>query len=212
MAGLRERKKQRTRQHISDVATGLFLERGFDDVTVAEIAEAAEVSVNTVYNYFPAKEDLFLDREREVIDRPSEQVRRRLPGESAAEAVLRGLRKDIADRQPWVGLSPGYHRFMRISFSSATLMARLLRMMHHTSERLAETLAEEGGALPGDHEPELIASQLMAVQGDVYRTAGVCALDRMPVDEIAGLMLRKLDVAESLMSRRVLDYARRPTA
>ncbi|BBJ40169.1 hypothetical protein SSPO_028870 [Streptomyces antimycoticus] len=42
------------------MATGLFLERGFDRVTVAEVAAAAEVSVNTVYNYFPAKEDLVL--------------------------------------------------------------------------------------------------------------------------------------------------------
>ncbi|MEV6184397.1 helix-turn-helix domain-containing protein, partial [Streptomyces sp. NPDC052015] len=50
--GLRERKKRQARQHISDVATGLFLERGFDEVTIAEIAEAADVSVNTVYNYF----------------------------------------------------------------------------------------------------------------------------------------------------------------
>ncbi len=62
--GLRERKKRQTRQHISDVATGLFLERGFDAVTIAEVAEAADVSVNTVYNYFPAKEDLFLDRSK----------------------------------------------------------------------------------------------------------------------------------------------------
>lgn len=78
--GLRERKKRRTRQYISDVATGLFLERGFDEVTVAEVAEAAEVSVNTVYNYFPAKEDLFLDRSKGVVDRLARYVRGRDPG------------------------------------------------------------------------------------------------------------------------------------
>ena len=90
MAGAcRERKKRQTRQRISDIATGLFLERGFDAVTVAEIAEVAEVSVNTVYNYFPAKEDLFFDREAEQIERSSRQVRDRGPGESAARAVLR---------------------------------------------------------------------------------------------------------------------------
>ena len=61
--GRRERKKRETRTRISDIATGLFLARGFDAVTIAEIAEAADVSVNTVYNYFPAKEDLFFDRE-----------------------------------------------------------------------------------------------------------------------------------------------------
>lgn len=75
--GLRERKKRQTRQYISDVATGLFLERGFEAVTVAEIAEAANVSVNTVYNYFPAKEDLFFDRSAGVADRLARWVRGR---------------------------------------------------------------------------------------------------------------------------------------
>src|ERR1044072_3360459 len=84
--GLRERKKRQTRQHISDVATGLFMERGFETVTIAEIAEAAEVSVNTVYNYFPAKEDLFVDREEEIVDRPSRLVRERAVGRSGAGA------------------------------------------------------------------------------------------------------------------------------
>ncbi|WP_049578187.1 TetR/AcrR family transcriptional regulator [Streptomyces sp. SBT349] len=210
MAGLRERKKRQTRQLISDVATGLFLERGFDQVTVAEVAEAANVSVNTVYNYFPAKEDLFLDREDEMVERPSERVRNREPGESAAEAVLRGLRRDIIERRPWTGLSENYDRFVRVAFGSASLVARLMRMMNATSERLAETLAEEAEEKPGDHVAELIAGQLMSLQAEVYRTAGHGAMERRPLDETAGLMLEKLDVAQSLMSPRVLDYARRP--
>ncbi len=61
--GLRERKKRLTRQLISDTATGMFLERGFDEVRVTEIAVAAGVSEKTVYNYFPTKESLLLDRE-----------------------------------------------------------------------------------------------------------------------------------------------------
>ena len=61
--GLRERKKRQTRQRISDVAIGLFVAHGFDNVTIAEIAAAAEVSVNTVYNYFHVKEDLVLPPE-----------------------------------------------------------------------------------------------------------------------------------------------------
>src|SRR3954453_21170674 len=56
--GLRERKKQQTREQIARVAMKLFLKRGFDAVTVAEVAEAADVSEKTVFNYFPAKEDL----------------------------------------------------------------------------------------------------------------------------------------------------------
>ncbi len=61
MEGRRERKKQQTRQAISDVATALFMERGFDAVTVAEVARAADVAVQTVFNHFPTKEDLFFD-------------------------------------------------------------------------------------------------------------------------------------------------------
>ncbi|MDT0307155.1 TetR/AcrR family transcriptional regulator [Streptomyces sp. DSM 44917] len=210
MAGLRERKKRQTRQHLADVAMGLFLERGFDAVTVAEVAEAAEVSVNTVYNYFPAKEDLFLQEEEEFVERPSARVRRRRPGESAAEAILRGLRQDIADRSPWTGLAENYHRFVRVAFGSSTLMARLMRMQHQTSQRLAETLREEAHAKPDDHVPDLIASHLMLLQGEIFRTAGVCAMDGAPLATTARLMLEKLDTAEMLMSARVLNYARRP--
>lgn len=78
--GLRERKKRQTKQRISDIATGLFLERGFTAVTVAEIAEAADVSVNTVYNYFPAKEDLFLDRMEGITHRLARMIRGRDEG------------------------------------------------------------------------------------------------------------------------------------
>lgn len=65
---LRERKKRETRQRISDEATMLFVARGFDEVTVAEIAKAAHVSAMTVFNHFPRKEDLFLDRIPEAVE------------------------------------------------------------------------------------------------------------------------------------------------
>src|SRR4051794_37232709 len=65
--GLRAFKKARTRLAISDVATRLFVEHGFEHVTVAQIAEAAEVSTKTVFNYFTSKEELFFDRAEDVI-------------------------------------------------------------------------------------------------------------------------------------------------
>src|SRR4051812_20471156 len=123
--GLRERKKRQTRQYISDMATGLFLERGFDAVTIAEIAEAADVSVNTVYNYFPTKESLFFDRSEGVVDRLSRFVRGRRAGESAALAVLRELREEVESVSPKVGLIGGYERFMKVVHDSPSLQARL---------------------------------------------------------------------------------------
>src|SRR5579863_994974 len=60
--GLRERKKRLMRQQLSDTATRMFMERSFDDVRVAEVAEACGVSEKTVFNYFPTKESLVLDR------------------------------------------------------------------------------------------------------------------------------------------------------
>src|SRR5918995_4272700 len=87
--GLRERKKQRTRQQIADTARRLFAERGFEQVTVAEIAREAEVAQATVFNYFPTKEDLFYSRleafEAEMLD----AIRSRKPGETVVAAFGR---------------------------------------------------------------------------------------------------------------------------
>jgi hypothetical protein len=87
--GLRERKKARTRQAISDVATRLFVERGFDAVTVADVAEAADVSVKTVFNHFGSKEELFLDREPAVHATIVAAVTDRPPGRSTGRASRR---------------------------------------------------------------------------------------------------------------------------
>src|SRR5262245_10030705 len=91
--GLRERKKQATRLAISEVATRMFIERGFDQVTVAEVADAAGVSANTIFNYFSTKEELFFDRSAEVEDAPSRIVRERRAGESVIDAVARTMRE-----------------------------------------------------------------------------------------------------------------------
>src|SRR5579862_5532518 len=93
--GLRYRKKRETRQRISDIATALFIERGFDEVTVADIAEVAGVSKVTVFNYFPRKEQLFFDRGDEAMALLRGALRSRRPGESIPDAV-RGLLLDLA--------------------------------------------------------------------------------------------------------------------
>src|SRR3954466_12742922 len=84
--GLRERKKQRTRQLIAETARGLFAERGFDQVTVAEIAREAEVAQATVFNYFPTKEDLFYSRLEAFEEQLLTAIRERGPGQGVLAA------------------------------------------------------------------------------------------------------------------------------
>ncbi|MCX4819422.1 TetR/AcrR family transcriptional regulator [Streptomyces sp. NBC_01142] len=205
--GLRERKKRRTRQHISDVATGLFVERGFDVVTIAEIAEAADVSVNTVYNYFPAKEDLFLDRSAGIVDRLSRYVRGRGAGESAADAVLRELREQVEAVSPTVGLHAGYDSFLKVIHGAHTLRSRLWHIQHEARENIEETLREETGAAPGDTLPTLVAGQLSWVQDTLMACIGRAMVVGRSPEEVSREALVLLDDMEELLGERVLKYA-----
>lgn len=210
--GLRERKKRQTRQYISDVATGLFVERGFDAVTVAEIAEAANVSVNTVYNYFPAKEDLFLDREAGVVDRLSRWVRGRDAGESAARAVLRELRREVEAVSPGVGLVEGYDRFMRVLHGAPALRSRMWGMQQQIQEHLEQTLREETGAPAADPLPALIAGQVNWAHQTVMAAIGRAMADRRDPRAVSREVLVLLDDIEDLLSEKVLNYAVRGMA
>lgn len=209
--GLRERKKRQTRQYISDVATGLFVERGFDEVTVAEIAECADVSVNTVYNYFPDKVDLFFDRHDAVEERLSVIVRGRAPGESAARAVLRTLREELTSISPALGLMPGYARFLRVCHGSPALMAGLWRMQNLAEDALARTLRSETAARDGDPLPELVAGQIAWVQNSVMRAIGRAMADGGEPDGVSRAVLVKLDAMGDLLSDAVLNYATKDT-
>ncbi|MEV5545174.1 TetR/AcrR family transcriptional regulator [Streptomyces sp. NPDC052309] len=210
--GLRERKKRQTRQYISDVATGLFVERGFDAVTVAEVAEAANVSVNTVYNYFPAKEDLFLDRSKGVTDRLSRWVRGRRDGESAAEAVLRELREEVESVSPRIGLMDGYARFMRVIHDSPALRSRMWAIGQEVLLDLERTLREETGAPADDTMPALMAGQINWLHGTVVATIGQRMLAGGKPAEVSREVLLMLDEMEGLLSERVLNYAVRGAA
>ncbi|MFJ8462377.1 TetR/AcrR family transcriptional regulator [Streptomyces swartbergensis] len=205
--GLRERKKRQTRQRISDIATGLFLERGFMAVTIADVAEAADVSVNTVYNYFPAKEDLFFDRSQGVVDRLSRWVRGRDEGEPAARAVLRELRAEIEAVSPRLGLIEGYDRFMRCIEEAPPLRSRLWSIQQEVQDNLEATLREETGSEDGDPLPGLIAGQICWVHGTVFAAIGREMVKGRNPDEVSREMLVLLDDIEELLSEKVLNYA-----
>ncbi|OXM66029.1 TetR/AcrR family transcriptional regulator [Amycolatopsis vastitatis] len=143
--GLRERKKQATRQLISNVATGLFIQRGFDEVTVAEVAEAAGVSKMTVFNYFPRKEDLFLDRHADRLAELVSVVRSRPAGTSACAALRRHQHELLAAGHPLSGAIAGGPGFWWVLTSSPALMARWYEQEREIAEALAEVLTEETG-------------------------------------------------------------------
>ena len=92
--GLRERKKRQVRQRISNVATAMFLTHGFDNVTVAEIAAASEVSEQTVFNYFTTKESMFFDRSEPMITALADAVRERNTA-SLIEVVVQSISSEI---------------------------------------------------------------------------------------------------------------------
>ncbi|MER0243114.1 TetR/AcrR family transcriptional regulator [Streptomyces sp. HSW2009] len=208
--GLRERKKRQTRQHISDVATGLFLERGFDAVTIAEIAGAADVSVNTVYNYFPAKEDLFFDRSAGVVDRLPRYVRGRAAGESAMRGVLRQFRAEVEAVSPVVGLFAGYAAFMRVIQDAHTLKARLWYLQQEVNEAVVAALREECGAGPGDLLPLLVGGQIAWVQSTLMAFIGREMMAGREAAEVSREALVLLDEMEDLLGETVLNYAVRP--
>jgi AcrR family transcriptional regulator len=157
--GLRERKKQRMYQAVSDTAIALFLEKGFDAVSVAEIAAAAEISKPTLFRYFPAKEDLVLHRFADHETEAARVVEGRPRGESAVGALRAHFLDGLRRHDPVTGLSdePGVLAFHRLLYGTPSLVARL----HGYLERSEAALAE---ALGGDLEARLAAGQIVAVQ------------------------------------------------
>jgi AcrR family transcriptional regulator len=162
--GLRERKKQKTRLLIAETARRLFAERGFDAVSVAEVARDAEVSEATVFNYFPAKEDLVYQGMETFEGELLASVRDRPEGVSVLEAfgrfVLepRGLLAagDPASIAALLAVS-------RMIGSSASLAARERQILVRYAEALAGLLAEETGAGPDDVVPKVVATTLIGL-------------------------------------------------
>ncbi|MET9536313.1 TetR family transcriptional regulator [Streptomyces sp. NPDC006553] len=137
--GLRESKKQETRQLISDHATRLFMEQGFEQTTIAEIATAARVAKKTVTNYFPRKEDLALDHHEAFTATLARAVADRAAGESPLAALRREFTAAIETCDPVAGFAGP--EFARMIAESPTLSARLRELHDLREEALAEALA-----------------------------------------------------------------------
>ncbi|GLY40391.1 TetR family transcriptional regulator [Amycolatopsis sp. NBRC 101858] len=165
--GLRERKKREARQHISDVATRLFAKRGFEAVTVVEIAEAAGVAKATVTNYFPRKEDLLLDLQAEAERLLVDALRERPPGQPAVEAVRALMHRLLAQRHVLSTAAPGMARFGRLIAESPALLSRAREQREYLESAVARRLTEEtGDAVRAD----LVARLLLATATTVVVT------------------------------------------
>jgi AcrR family transcriptional regulator len=176
MPGLRERKKQETRKRISDIATGLFMYRGFDKVTVAEIAELANVSKMTVFNYFARKEDMFFDREDEALALVRRAILERPAGASPLVAMHALVRRLLSEGYPMVAVSPGVRLFWRTVEASPVLRARGRELLDRIETQLAQLLAAAVGAPPDDPGAALAAAMIWAVQRVTYQV-GLTAVD-----------------------------------
>jgi len=166
--GLRELKKEQTRQLIAGTAWRLFADRGFDSVTVAEIAREAQVAEATVFNYFRNKEDLFYSRFEAFSARLADAVRDRDPGEPALAAFRRALleeggllaQAEAGDEEALARL----RTVNRVIAGSPALLAREQQAMASSAADLAAMLAAETGAPRDDLRPQVVANALLGLQ------------------------------------------------
>lgn len=190
MARTDERGGPQTRARISEVATRLFLERGFDAVSVAEVAREAGVSSVTVFNHFPRKEDLLLDRQVDAVDLLRHAVRDRPAGVDALGALQELTRRLADDRTPLSGLDERSGPFFRTVAASPALVARARAIAADLEQVLAEEL-ERDGAVQG--AAALLAPFFVAGYASVLIASARRLLDDEPASSIVDEHHARLD-------------------
>jgi AcrR family transcriptional regulator len=158
----RSRKRLATRQGISDAATRLFFERGFEHVTIDEIAAAADVGRMTVFNHFPRKEDMFFDRDEESRELIREALRKRDPSVSPIEALRLLAHRLVAEESPLIQFSARSQGFIETIERSETLKARARAIRDELALVIANGLSEIAGRGPTDPVAHLAAGMVSA--------------------------------------------------
>ena len=159
---LRSRKRLATRESISNAATLLFIERGFDQVTVDEIAAAADVGRMTVFNHFPRKEDMFYDLDDEGRETLREALRERDANVAPIEALRLLAHRLVADQRPYVEFSARSQQFIETIERSETLKARARAIRDEIAQVVTIALSECAGREPSDSDARLAAALLLA--------------------------------------------------
>ncbi|WP_369373565.1 TetR/AcrR family transcriptional regulator [Streptomyces sp. cg36] len=196
--GLRELKKERTRETIAETAVRLFLDKGFDQVSITEIAEVAEVSRRTLFAYFPTKEDLVLQRFADHESEAARIVRARPAGQAPLEALRAALLDALARREPNTGLcdDPEVMAFLRMILETESLAARMTRYTARGSDALAGAL-REAGLDPLD--ARLVAAQVIVVQRELSLVNQECLADGTTADDQYPLAVRAAERAYDLL-------------
>jgi AcrR family transcriptional regulator len=215
--GLRERKKRLTRQQISDTATGMFLERGFDEVRVAEIAEACGVSEKTVYNYFPTKESLVLDR----ADATGADIRRALGPEgdaySPVEAAVRLLVQDATDMfSHWENINPEdadlsvITRFSDMVERTPSLQAAQRNMMDQLGQVGIEAIAARYRMDPEDPEPQIAGVMLVGLWRVFWRSVRTYSDGSMTPEQARDAVIADIRRAARLIDTGLWSFGTLP--
>jgi AcrR family transcriptional regulator len=202
--GLRERKKRMTHTAIAAVAMRLFAERGFDEVTVAEIARAADVSEKTVFNYFPAKEDLLFNRGAERQAAVVAAIRERPAGEPLTRPFRRQTHAflDRLEHEPLDDLTI----VPRLVAGSSALRERLFLGWEREIEVLAPVLAEQAGVPEDDLVARVVARSLAWAHRLVFRAALEGLLADRPRAELAAELRVQADRAYDQLEQGLAGY------
>jgi AcrR family transcriptional regulator len=176
--GLRERKKQRTRETIARAAHQLFVERGYQATTLPEIAEAADVSTRTIFSYFPSKEDILFSDFAEMRDGLARALAERPEGTDALETVREFILSSHGAKSE---LDDELHLCVT---SDPTLHSHLRARIAQLEEVIAPAIAADLGAPQDDKRPQLVAASLTAAFNLLLERGGSKAKPYTP-DEIA---------------------------
>ena len=212
--GLREQKKDQTRQLIADTAWRLFADRGFDSVSVAEIAREARVSEATAFNYFRTKEDMFFFRLEASGSRLIDAVRARPAGEPVLTAVRRYMLVaggQLAKAAAGDGVALTRLRTVnRVIAASPALLARERQAMARTSDALADLIIAEFGHAGDPVGAHVAANALVGAQSALIAYVRQLVLAGADPAEIAADLRQATTRALAVLEHGLGDYARGP--
>ncbi len=205
-SGLRERKKQATRRHIAEVAKTLFTARGFDHVTVAEVAEAADVSKMTVFNYFARKEDLYLDQHAYQVRDIERALTARAPGESPVAVLRRYQHQLLESHHDLSGATEGIAGCWEIISASPALLSRLNEQALELQIAINDVLTAQTG------DPvmsRLVAGQLAAAMAAIFETALRRMVEGEDIRRVRRDQAILIDSAFKLLEHGIGDFGTR---